>query len=45
VLRLTCTAIGGVTRVHIRQADMPAHLAVDLAGLRQFLAGDQTAGA
>jgi hypothetical protein len=45
VLRLTCTAIGGATRVHIRQASSPAHLAVDLASLRQLLAGDQAADA
>jgi len=45
VLRLTCTAIGGATRVHIREADGLAHLAVDLASLRQLLGGDQAADA
>lgn len=39
VLRLTCTASGHATRVCVRQADGTAHLAVDLARLRQALAG------
>jgi uncharacterized protein YndB with AHSA1/START domain len=38
VLRLTCTANGAGTRVHIHQADSPSALAVDLARLQQALA-------
>jgi uncharacterized protein YndB with AHSA1/START domain len=38
VLRLTCTASGTGTRVHVHQADSPAALAVDLARLQQALA-------
>ncbi|HEY1918721.1 MAG TPA: SRPBCC family protein [Streptosporangiaceae bacterium] len=37
VLRLTCTASGTATRVHVHQADSPAPLAVDLDRLRQVL--------
>jgi uncharacterized protein YndB with AHSA1/START domain len=45
VLRLTCTAIDGATRVHIRQAGGPAQLSVDPASLRRFLAGAHPAAA
>jgi hypothetical protein len=38
VLRLTCTASGGATRLSVRQAGGPAPLAVDLARLSQRLA-------
>jgi uncharacterized protein YndB with AHSA1/START domain len=40
VLRLTCTAAGGATRVHVHQAGDGRPLAVDLTGLRQALSGD-----
>lgn len=40
VLRLTCTASDNATRVRVRQAGGTAQLAVDLAGLRQFIADD-----
>jgi len=45
VLRLTCTASGQATRVHVRQADGPALLAVDLASVGRLLAGAQAADA
>jgi uncharacterized protein YndB with AHSA1/START domain len=37
VLRVTCTAAGAGTRVHVRQAGPAAPLTIDLAGLGQAL--------
>jgi uncharacterized protein YndB with AHSA1/START domain len=42
VLRVTCTASGGATRVQVHQADSAAPLAVDLAGLPEHLPGTTT---
>jgi hypothetical protein len=39
VLRVTCIASDGATRVQVRQADGAAPLAVDLAGLPEHLPG------
>ena len=40
VLRLTCTATDGATRVHVHQAGAGRPLTVDLSSLRQTLPGE-----